>query len=83
MTEQEREELIEKMARALAQSHVNGLVYQDAARAALAVAEPVIREECAKIAASHNGCEISISEGQWCEAVDEIAAAIREGATDE
>ena len=45
MTNEEREELIEKMARALAQSHVNGLVYQDAARAALAVAEPVIREQ--------------------------------------
>ena len=78
MTEDEREELIEKMVRALAQSHVNGLVYQDAASAALAVAEPAIREECAKMA-EKRACMIDC-----CEATGvKIAAAIREGATDE
>ena len=54
MTEQEREELIEKMARALAQSHVNGLVYQNAARAALDIAEPVIREQAGKALRDEN-----------------------------
>ena len=67
-----REELIEKMARALAQSHVNGLVYQDAARAALAVAEPVIREQCAALAERMG----VVADGY------NVAAAIREGGKD-
>ena len=79
MTEQEREDLIENMMMALIRARLNWLNHENTARALLAVAEPVIREQCAKIAASHNGCEISIREGQWCEAVNEIADAIREG----
>lgn len=59
MTEQEREELIEKMAKAAWESDgicswgaVRALgkqIYLREACAALAVAEPMIREECAKI----------------------------------
>ena len=52
MTEDEREELIEKMANEMfASKQYNGcFTLMDMARAALAVAEPVIREQCAKIA---------------------------------
>ena len=80
MTEQEREELIEKMARALAQSHVNGLVYQDAARAALAVAEPVIREQCARMADA-TAKDYRVYRDHWphAEGAEQVAAAIREG----
>ncbi len=61
MTEQEREELIEKMARYIACASSseddpasewcdeNWPAHENQARAALAVAEPVIREQCAKI----------------------------------
>jgi hypothetical protein len=59
MTEQEREELIEKMAKAAWESdgaeswekarETGRKSYLRESRAALAVAEPVIREECAKI----------------------------------
>jgi mannose/cellobiose epimerase-like protein (N-acyl-D-glucosamine 2-epimerase family) len=47
MTEQEREELIEKMANGMfASKQYNGcFALMDMARAALAVAEPVIREQ--------------------------------------
>lgn len=83
MTEQEREELIEKMARAAWESdgfasweevRTNGKkLYLREARAALAVAEPVIREECAKIV-EKRACMIDC-----CEATGvKIAAAIRE-----
>ena len=41
MTEQEREELIKKMSKAF----INELMFDDGIRAALAVAEPVIREQ--------------------------------------
>ena len=41
MTNEEREELIEKMGKAF----VNSLMFDDGIRAALAVAEPVIREQ--------------------------------------
>jgi hypothetical protein len=54
MTEQEREELIEKMAVQIARAQYGDWVIDGTdlmrtkARAALAVAEPVIREQCAK-----------------------------------
>ena len=83
MTENEREELIEKMARALAQSHVNGLVYQDAARAALAVAEPVIREGCAQIADREANADTGLEKSDFLDGIAfgarVIAIAIREG----
>lgn len=50
VTEQEREELIEKMRTVLINARLMGFDYESAARAALAVAEPVIREQCAGIA---------------------------------
>jgi len=78
MTNEEREELIQKMARALAQSHVNGLVYQDAASAALAVAEPVIREQCARMA-EKRACMIDCCETTGVK----IAVAIREGGNED
>ena len=71
MTEQEREELIEKMGKAF----VNTLMFDDGIRAALAVAEPVIREQCAEAAEK--------SLGTWGAAnALYIAAAIREGGKD-
>ena len=83
MTNEEREELIEKMARALAQSHVNGLVYQDAASAALAVAEPVIREECAQIADREANADTGFETSDFLDGIAfgarVIATAIREG----
>ena len=97
MTEQEREELIEKMAqgilRAIAKRNciIAGAPYNennvdefdicealDHARAALAVAEPVIRDECARMA-EKRACMIDC-----CEATGvKIAAAIREGGEDD
>lgn len=99
MTEQEREELIEKMARAAWESdgfasweevRKNGKkLYLREARAALAVAEPVIREECAKIADEHSA-EVKVSKfatatNALCaqRMAKDIAAAIREGGKDE
>jgi hypothetical protein len=69
-----REELVEKMADAMFASDENGALRVDVmARAALAVAEPVIREECAKDAAA-------IAKEHLTDAVARIvAAAIREG----
>ena len=49
MTEQEREELIENIVTALIRARLNGFNTENTARAALAVAEPVIRDKCAKI----------------------------------
>ena len=50
MTDMEREELIEKMAFVMFEyaEEQSRLRFRDVARAALAVAEPVIREQCAK-----------------------------------
>ena len=85
MTEQEREELIEKMAKAAFESggtmrwsyvRDESTIYNwiREARAALAIAEPVIREQCAKMA-EKRACMIDC-----CEATGvKIAAAIREG----
>ena len=73
MTEQEREELVEKMGKAF----INALMFDDGIRAALAVAEPVIREQCARIVEKGN------YETRWTESERAIAAAIREGGEDE
>lgn len=70
MTEQEREELIEKMGKAF----INALMFDDGIRAALDVAEPVIREQCAGIAEKSFGIQ-----GHYA---IHIAAAIREGGND-
>ena len=90
MTEQEREELIEKMAKAwwgfecddpLKWENVSERLQAKVrryCRALLAVAEPVIREECARMAEKRS-CMIDC-----CEATGvKIAAAIREGGKDE
>ena len=92
MTEQEREELIEKMAKAwwgfecddpLKWENVSERLQAKVrryCRALLAVAEPVIREECAQIARQklqpHNIGGDLIVVGHTAET---IAAAIREG----
>lgn len=85
MTEQEREELIERMANA-----IGGLSswHRDApeivARAALAVAEPVIREECARIAdAAAADYRVYRDHFPHAEGAEQVAAAIREGGKDE
>ena len=74
-----REELIEKMAKAIAarpqDSEDRWWIWEPEARAALAVAEPVIREQCAKIAEKSFGIQ-----GHYA---IHIAAAIREGEKDE
>lgn len=85
MTEAEREELIEKMARYIACAssteddpesdwcYENWPAHENQARAALAVAEPVIREQCAEAAAA-------IAKEHLTDAVARVvAAAIREG----
>ena len=101
MTEQEREELIEKMAKAAWESDGAGcrweIVVQESvrnewlreARAALAVAEPAIREQCAEMAENY-GYDVSASKyassvGAMCAcgAAKDIAAAIREGGKSE
>lgn len=77
MTDKEREELIEKMAFVMFEyaEEQSRLRFRDVARAALAVAEPVIREWCADIARN----KVLTSE-DCCEATGaKIAAAIREG----
>lgn len=60
MTEQEREELIEKMAKRIDEMRLFQSTNAEIARAALAVAEPVIREQCAKIAENF-GNDVSAS----------------------
>ncbi len=75
MTEREREEIIEKMAFVMFEyvEEQSRLRFRDVARAALAVAEPVIRERCAEDAAA-------IAKEHLTDAVARIvAAAIREG----
>jgi len=79
MTEQEREELIEKMALQISRAQFGDWVInptektREQARAALAIAEPVIRERCAEDAAA-------IAKEHLTDAVARIvAAAIREG----
>ena len=88
MTEEEREELIEKMAKALYEREYDKdhypwekeefkNPYLGDARAALEVAEPVIREQCAEDAAA-------IAKEHLTDVVARIvAAAIREGGKDE
>ena len=67
-----REELVEKMSK----SFINELMFDDGIRAALAAAEPVIREQCAEDAAA-------IAKEHLTDAVARIvAAAIREGGKD-
>ena len=74
MTEKEREELIEQMARDIGAACGYRItpwryrIVKAHARAALAVAEPVIREQCANDA---------LKRCFFCPA--EVAAAIREG----
>ena len=72
MTEQEREELIEKIAKVAD-------IYNCEARAALAVAEPVIREECAKIA-EQRVTTVGNGKDEYSLACRHFAAAIRETA---
>ena len=75
-----REELIKKVATAIAvyakDDEDDWWIWEPEARAALAVAEPVIREQCAKMAEK--------SLGTWGAAnALYISAAIREGGNDE
>ena len=82
MTEAEREELIEKMAKAIAarpqDSEDRWWIWEPEARAALAVAEPVIREQCAQI------CERRYMGDNTREDMEakRCAAAVREGGKD-
>ena len=77
MTEQEREELVEKMAERINEMRLFQSTNTETARAALAVAEPAIREQCARIVEKGN------YETRWTESERAIAAAIREGGKDE
>jgi len=88
MTEQEREELIEKMAKAAwerdgcliwEKSSARGRkLYLGEARAALAVAEPVIREQCAQ-ECERRATGVGNGKDEYSLACKHIAAAIREG----
>ena len=86
MTEQEREELIVKMANAMfASKQYNGcFTLTDMACAALAVAEPVIREQCAKIAEGEllHFPKLTKAGKGYNQACNEVAVAIREGKHD-
>lgn len=81
-----RNELIKDVTNAMFASDENGALRVDVmARAALAVAEPVIREQCARIADKHSS-EVSVSKfatatNALCaqKMAKDIAAAIREG----
>lgn len=89
-----REELIEKMARYL--SAINDVdpepysewcdenwhYYEPVARVALVIAEPVIRERCAKIA-DHRAEMGGNVPNEYSLACRHIASAIREGGKDE
>lgn len=81
MTEKEREELIEKMANVIGSM---SCWHRDApeivARAALAVAEPVIREQCARIADA-TAKDYRVYRDHWphAEGAEQVAAAIRQG----
>ena len=84
MTNEEREELIEKITQNIVvacgyrMTPTRWLIVQSHARAALAVAEPVIREQCARMA-EKRACMIDC-----CEATGvKIAAAIREAGKDD
>ena len=86
MTEQEREELIEKMAFVMFEyvEEQSRLRFRDVARAALAVAEPVIREQCAKMAdAIAKDYRVYRDHFPHAEGAEQVAAAIREGGKDE
>lgn len=73
MTDDWRKELIEKMARKIAMSRYKFADFDIAAREALSIAEPVIREQCAEAAAA-------IAKEHLTDTVAAIvAAAIREG----
>ena len=84
MTDKEREELIKKIATAIAvyaqDSEDGWWIWEPEARAALAVAEPVIREECAKIADA-TAKDYRVYRDHWphAEGAEQVAAAIREG----
>ena len=77
-----REELIEEMAKAIAarpqDSEDRWWIWEPEARAALAVAEPVIREQCAQI------CERRYMGDNTREDMEakRCAAAVREGGKD-
>ncbi len=82
-----REELVEKMAREISRYNYDTpwQFFIPEARAALAVAEPAIREQCAEMAENY-GYDVSASKyassvGAMCAcgAAKDIAAAIREG----
>ena len=85
MTEQEREELIERMANAIGGlSSWHRDTPEIVARAALAVAEPVIREQCARIAEGEllHFPKLTKAGKGYNQACNEVAAAIREGGRD-
>jgi alkylhydroperoxidase family enzyme len=75
VTEQEREELIEKIAQEFSRYNYDTPwpFFIPEARAALAVAEPVIREQCARIA-DKTRYAFDVKKD-----MNTIAAAIREG----
>ncbi len=81
MTEQEREELIENMMTALIRARLNGFNTENTARAALAVAEPVIREQCAQ-ECERRATGVGNGKDEYSLACRHIAAAIREGGRD-
>jgi len=91
-----REELVEKMAREISRYNYDTpwQFFIPEARAALAVAEPVIREQCAgmadAIAKDYRGyrdhfshSEPYTSEQIAAETAEQVAAAIREGGKDD
>lgn len=81
MTEKERQELIEKLALVIARADHKLSGYDEMARAALAVAEPVIREQCARMAEGEllHFPKLTKAGKGYNQACNEVAAAIREG----
>lgn len=81
MTDDWREELIEQMADAMFACDEGGTLRVDVmARAALSVAEPAIRERCARIAdAIAKDYRVYRDHFPHAEGAEQVAAAIREG----
>ncbi len=85
-----REELIEEMAKAIAarpqDSEDRWWIWEPEARAALAVAEPVIREQCAEIADREANADTGFETSDFLDGIAfgarVTAKAIREGGND-
>jgi len=72
------DELVEKMARAMATAWLHGEGFNGMAIAVLALARPAIREECARVAEGVTSYDDVVQKSAGCHTTGQrIAAAIR------